>query len=143
MKSVFSQVAITLSKAIALATLSCVGGIFCAGCGSAPSDTVPVHGTATFDGQPIAKGSIVLIPVDGKTASDGGAIVDGKFDLRAKPGKKRVEIHASREGKFDPVMGQAEQVGYIPAKYNTQSTLSAEIKVDGENKLEFVLTTGP
>jgi hypothetical protein len=113
-----------------------------AGCGKPASNTLTVTGAVTFDGQPIPTGDIVLIPADGKTSSDAGHIVDGKFTLQAKPGKKRVEIHATRSGKIDPDMGQSQE-SYIPARYNSQSALTANVDPAKENSFKFDLTTAP
>jgi hypothetical protein len=113
-------------------------GLF-AGCNSPATDKVPVSGTVTFSGQPVPTGDIVFIAADGATASDSGRITDGKFNFQTKPGKKRVEINATRAGKVDPVMGPSQEP-YIPAKYNSQSTLTVEVVRDKENNFPLELT---
>jgi len=110
------------------------------GCGPSGPKTYPVSGTVTFKGEKIPKGHIVFSPIDGSTAPNAGEIVNGRFDLRATAGKKRVEILADREvGKMDPVMHTIPRQAYIPAKYNTQSTLEREVTPEGDNEFVFDL----
>lgn len=116
------------------ALLSCLSG-----CGRGPSDAVLISGTATFEGQPIAKGNITFMPIDGKIAPDAGTIVDGKFAFPAKLGAKRVEIGASRTGSPDPEMKSPNQVQYIPRQYNIDSQLTVEVRRNSENHFTFNL----
>ncbi len=108
------------------------------GCG--PSGA-PVSGTVTWNGKPVEKGHIVLEPVEENVKPDAGQIQNGEFVFRAQTGVKRVKIHADRRiTEPDPVMGIAERGPYIPAKFNSETTLQAEITADGENHFEFHLT---
>jgi len=121
----------------------------CAGCGG---ETGPkryeVIGVVSFDGQPLPDGDIQFLPAEGTGTIDGGKIADGKFALDVTAGKKRVEIRATRETKemvpSGAMPGQMEpkREDYIPAKYNTASTLTAEVKAGLKNIFEFKLTTG-
>jgi hypothetical protein len=108
-----------------------------AGCGR--PGTAEVTGTVRFNGQTVEDGDIVFLPADGK-APEVGKIKDGKFQLRAKPGKNKVQIRAARPkpGKPDPIMG-ATKVGYIPAKYNTSTTLETNVSTGQKNELSFDL----
>ena len=110
------------------------------GCGSEPFQRGAVNGQVTFDGQPIANGTIVFVPTHtGPGASATGDIVAGKFTIPVKQGPSlgihRVEVLAMRNnGKkeagspYPPgtLVDDIEQ--YIPAKYNHQSELKAEVK---------------
>jgi hypothetical protein len=98
-----------------------------AGCGGSGRDSIPITGTVTFDGQPIPTGNITLMAADGKIAPDAGSIVNGHFSFSAKAGLKRVEIQAERMGALDPEMKSPNRIQYIPAKYNAESTLSADV----------------
>lgn len=116
------------------------GLLLAAGCGQKGPATYPVSGTVTFDGQPIPEGRISFIPEGGKAAPDSVPIQNGQFQLRVKAGRHRVEITADRPtGKIDPVMGMAPRECYIPACYNSQSILTAEVKPDGPNQFPFEL----
>lgn len=118
-----------------------------AGCGG---DSGPkrhkVSGTASFDGQPIPEGDIQFLAADGKGPVDGGRIVDGKFSLEVTAGKQRVEIRATRTNPkelvpsgIEPGKMEPKREDYIPARYNTDSTLTAEVTASGLNPSEFKL----
>jgi hypothetical protein len=117
------------------------GGV---GCGR--QDTIEISGQVTFDGAPIEKGEISFIPVDGASAAEGAVIENGTFALAVKPGAKRVEIRASRplppERQTNPEMGLMYE-DYVPAKYNRESELKAEVTADGDRQFPFALQSQP
>lgn len=108
-----------------------------------------VSGTVTFDGEPVADGSISFMPVDGNGITAGGIIENGKYKARVSPGEMAIQIHASREVKKDnPTAEEIERgldsdmVPYIPSQYNLESTLKETI--DGtNNELNFDLVSEP
>jgi len=119
-------------------------GCFLPGCGG--SGPLPVSGTVTLDGQPLPSGDILFEPVDGTTSSDGGTIKDGKFSFTSKPGKMKVKIVALREAPGPPLKGAMGEPlpntqQYLPAKYNTATELTAEVKKGGDNKFDFALVS--
>jgi hypothetical protein len=115
----------------------------------------PVSGTVTLDGQPLASGTIQFTPVDQATGVAGGdAIRDGRFSIPREtglvPGSYRVAIYSAGaagrtkgqapEGRQIAKAGPARES--IPAKYNAQSELKAEIKKGGSNVgLQFPLVS--
>lgn len=116
------------------------------GCsGPAGLDTQPVTGTVTFDGQPISEGRIQFRAQEGDQRAFSAEIKDGQYQMEALAGKMTVEIIASRPvpGKFDESNpGEKVPVGemYIPACYNSQTKLTAEV-TPGKNKIDFPLTS--
>jgi hypothetical protein len=110
------------------------------GCGDAGPKTYPVSGTVSLDGRPLEEGDIYFYPLDPNISADAGKIQAGQFAFRTKAGKKRVEIRASRvvPGKKTP-MGGPMRTEFLPARYNTQTTLAAEVLAQGENRFEFPL----
>lgn len=86
---------------------------------------------------------MVVRSVDGKHAA-GATISNGKFQLDAPAGVAIVEITASREvpGEFredNPGERVPVKEQFIPAKYNTESTLKLEVKPDvKEAKFDLV-----
>ncbi len=120
----------------------------CGGGSDAP-ERVPVSGTVSFDGAPIAAGEIRFIAADGGSQADAAPIVDGKYSVEVTPGSKRVEVIATREdpdnmveSAVNPGQMEPSHVQYIPDEYNATSTLTAEIKADGDNNLPpFDLTS--
>ncbi len=123
------------------ASLGCIALICFSGCG--PKDTVPVSGSVTFDGVNLPEGNIKFFTSDQLPAGI-GKVIDGKFSLNCKPlGKLRVEITAVRDKTgSDPhseTTGSREQ--YLPAEYNLQSKLTADVTADGEKQFVFPLVS--
>jgi hypothetical protein len=81
---------------------------------------------------------------DNHLAADAGKISGGQFTFLAKPGKKRAEIRAVREvGEVIREMGVKARQSYIPAKYNAETTLTAEVVAGGKNQFTFELKGPP
>ena len=122
-----------------LTLMVCVASLV-VGCGPEGPTTYPVSGTVTLDGEPLTSGKVFLIDPAMKLAPNVGDIADGKFHFRATGGTKRVEISAAREtgqvGNFgSPITEEA-----LPARYNSESTLTAEVTTSGkDNKYVFKL----
>jgi hypothetical protein len=111
------------------------------GCNRSGPATYAVSGTVNWNGAPLGDGSIVFMAADGKTVAAAGTIRDGRFAFRAQAGKKKVEIRAVREvGEVIPAMGVKARQSYIPARYNAQTILVAEVAPDGENQFKFDLS---
>lgn len=111
----------------------------CFGCGNSAIKTYRVTGSVTWNGEPVQDGNISFSPADGDGLPQTGKIVDGKYELMATAGAKKVSIHASREGPVDPVMNAPARIPFIPPKYNSQTTLTAEVKPNDENVADFPL----
>ncbi len=122
--------------ACALGAAGAVGGC------SSEGRSVPVSGTVELNGKPLADGTITLVG-DGGAVPETLDVKDGKFDGQAKPGKKRVEIRANRPGKATK-MGDtvipASPENFLPDKYNTASTLTAEVTATGLAPNKFTVT---
>jgi hypothetical protein len=115
------------------------GLLFLAGCGQSGPAEYSVTGSVTLDGQPIEQGEVQFIPADKQGTPQTGQIVNGKFECRVSEGQKRVEITATRESPTPAADGLPNFVSYIPAAYNSQSTLTAEVKAGGDNAFTFTL----
>jgi hypothetical protein len=108
-------------------------------------ETYPVSGSVTLDGEPLADGEInFLTPQEGTL--DIVHITNGKFQGQAKAGSRRVEIKAFREEKpaeqgelSMPGADEPTRINYIPSRYNTESTLTAEVTEAGPNEFTFEL----
>ncbi|MEA1951388.1 MAG: hypothetical protein U9N87_08390 [Planctomycetota bacterium] len=111
-------------------------------CGKGGLERVPVSGTVSFGGQPIAKGTIRFAPRKGQQIPMSGAhIKDGKYIADSKGGvvvgEYRIVIEAHRKGKQAnpniplPPGVDRESIGwvqYIPAKYNNESELTFTVE---------------
>ncbi|NOY41608.1 MAG: hypothetical protein GXP26_07225 [Planctomycetes bacterium] len=134
----------THSVFLSLGTVLLCTSLF--GCGpDSKFKKVIVRGTVTLDGQPIQNGEIRFYPVEGTPGSvSGGPIKDGQYVAKGRGGvsvgKSRVEIRGYRPppespgGEVSPGMEEGRPaVQYLPAKYNTQSELTATIESDSGN----------
>ena len=109
-----------------------------------------VEGSVTYDGQPIEKGIINFESADGQVQRSGAAIENGKYRIaNISPGKKIVRIEGQRKtgrkvqlkvprGVVAPSKPVDEYLDIVPAVYNKQSTLTAEVE-SGTNQLDYAL----
>jgi glycine/D-amino acid oxidase-like deaminating enzyme len=127
-----------------LLAASALLGSGCLGCGSRG---FPVSGAVSFDGQPVAEGTIVFEPADGRGPTAGGAVAAGRYEVfAATPGEKRVRIFATRStGRTlptDPVPDAplVEEIeAYIPDIYNACTTLACSVAERGPTVCDFHL----
>ena len=114
------------------------------GCGRSDlPELAPVSGTITLDGKPCPK-AIVLYSIqkeNGGRPSSGLTDAEGHYELQYLDGVKGAHIGMNKvevttfwpDG--EPGEGESES---IPAKYNSKSTLTADVK-DGRNTFDFNL----
>ena len=134
-----------LLAVVAAATLTQV-----AGCGSGASARSPVHGSVSYDGEPVDFGGIAFLPEDEAEGEHRprvtGDFHDGHYDLDARrgplPGKYRVQIYWHKKtGKKVPGEGgrQKDEIKEgIPPKYNEKSELIRDVQ-PGANTIDFDL----
>lgn len=124
-----------------LALASCL--MFLAGCGGASG---VVKGEVNLDGQPVDGGSIAFYATTGDARAS-SPIEGGRYEIaldsRFPPGNYRVEISWPKNTgrkipSLDPGILSDEKREVVPAQYNENSTLTAEVK-SGENKLDYPL----
>lgn len=109
------------------------------GCSGEPASAkkYPVSGTVTLDGQPMPAGVIFF-----RTVSSGSLdrvdIVGGAFKGEAEAGARRVEICQYQTVTMGEGEMQTEnQVNVIPERFNTNTTLTAEVTTSGANDYQF------
>lgn len=140
------------SPCLAIVFVSLLVGL-AGGCGnkSGPERAV-VSGKVTLDGVPVESGAISFAPTgetQGLTA--GGTITGGEYKLDAERGPiigtHKVRINAGKKtgrqvqaAMSAPGTMTDEVVEAVPARFNSQTTLTREVK-SGENKLDFELTS--
>jgi hypothetical protein len=141
------------ATAVLCGTLGGVALAWLAGCGGGEPPGLAIHGDVKFQGQPIDEGVIALLPTSGGPPIS-GRIQSGQYSIPNErgpaPGKYRVDIEGFRKtGKKIPDMvtphapGEQrgmidERVPYVPAQFNSQSTLTVDVTPDNE-KYDFEL----
>jgi len=133
--------------------LECLGVLMlCAalpGCGKVEEKAYPVSGTVSLDGKALDDGEIYFVRAE-KGDLQTVPIKGGSFSGKVKAGKQRVQINAFRatkpqgaaSGMTGGIYDQPGRENYIPAKYNVESTLTADVSASGPNQLKFDLTSG-
>lgn len=104
------------------------------------SNESEVSGFIKLDGEPLPEGTITFISADNTTHSAQGKIQNGKYVVIVPVGEKQVEIHASRwTGKPYEKYDIMETEQYLPAIYNENSQLTAEVTSAQNIQLDFEL----
>lgn len=117
-----------------------------AGCGSGGDQ--PLEGAVTLSGQPVESGTIQFYQTsDPPVVCAGAMIVKGRYEVPKdhglKPGTYLVRITSpeaadSAKGTFDnPFPSGAREK--IPAKYNTESKLTVEVRPGEKGRFDFNL----
>ncbi|WP_435019843.1 hypothetical protein TA3x_001508 [Tundrisphaera sp. TA3] len=107
----------------------------------------PVSGRVTWKGQPLAKGLIQFIPDgQGQVAPIVAPITDGRYEVAKAqgpvPGKYSVSVTEAVDGPPPEAMpGESPRPApqSIPAKYNTKTTLTRDVKAGEANTFDFEL----
>ena len=126
-------------------------GLILAGCGGARDDLPRegVSGKVTFEGEPLARGAILFKPSSsGAQATDaGGMIRDGEYRLDRPegpvPGSYKVliteEVERPKDNGDQISLRPQQKTSRISAKYNANTTLTAEVKPGLANVFNFDL----
>ncbi len=131
-------------RALGVALALCC--LFAAGCGESGPKRYQVSGDVNFKKKPVKMGTISFRSDDGFTSA--AQVVDGKYNIPAEgglpEGKYKVAI-SYPDPKVPPITG-TEPPGearpnpeLLPKKYNAESTLTADVKSSGDNKINFDL----
>ena len=110
-----------------------------AGCGKTGPEVAPVTGRITLDGKPLENADIVFQPDGSKPPSAGRSDANGRYDLAYKRGVMGGMI-GSNTVRITISESVVPNPPNIPARYNTESELTKEVK-PGQNEFNFDLTT--
>jgi hypothetical protein len=138
-----------MRNATSLAALLLV--IVLVGCGS--GDLVPVSGTITLDGKPLANASVTFQPVglgskEAGAGSYGKTDANGRYSLRvistkeqkgAVVGKHRVAVSMGVDNGSDVIPVKEP----LPARYNNKTILEFDVPSGGSEKADFSLDSKP
>ncbi len=115
--------------------------LIAAGCGDSSMKRHAITGNVSYDGKPVEDGRIQFRSNEGRAFS--AIIKGGKYEMESEVGNMKVEITGQKPipGKF--ILGEGDDKTqaseqYIPAKYNTATTLTTEVK-SGSNDIPFEL----
>lgn len=119
-----------------------------AGCSGNDVVRASVEGTVSFDGKPIESGMVLFIPQPGVVGPPVQVMIEnGKFSSSRSTGPtvglNAVQFIAVRKtGRILKIEGQesAEEIQYLPKKYNDASKEVTEIK-SGTNRFSYELTS--
>ena len=134
----------SLSRGLLCCCLLVVG---VCGCADSGPKRCAVSGIVTWKGKPLDQGVITFLAEDSALGSGGGDMIkDGRYNIPAKqgllPGRYKVIISSAdpRDKAPDP----DSPPGYLPVakdrialKYNTKTTLTAEVTPQGQNRFDF------
>jgi hypothetical protein len=111
-----------------------------------------IDGRITLDGSPLESGHIQFIPQASGGVSSGAIIAQGGYELETlkglPPGKYHVQIFspqpmpdtAQHNGSPGAATGALRPgIELIPAKYNTTTTLAADVARSGSTTFDFDL----
>jgi hypothetical protein len=130
-----SLMALLVVAATVVASVGCTGG------GRVEAKKYPVTGTVTVDGQPLADGMIYFKDI-ASGAADSAEIKAGQFTGNAEAGKRRVEIFAYKTQTSDMGGVTTEtKTNILPPRFNSESTLSEEVKPETNNTFKFEVAT--
>jgi hypothetical protein len=142
-------------RALSLISLAALTSAFC-GCGG--SSAIPVQGTVTLDGKPVADAVVTFAPQGEGEPAAGATNASGKFILQRReagdgvpPGSYAVTVvgvrttglQATSDGLSDiTAAGQIKEEWFVPQKYSIResSGLQAEVK-PGMPPVELKLTS--
>jgi hypothetical protein len=136
----------------AIVLMCCAVLLLSVGCGKEDASRGNLSGKVTLDGKPVELGTILLTPIEGaKGVVTGGSIENGRYQLVGKAaaavGRNRVEVRAMRKtGRMVPKpftqSGETieEQVEAVPARFNSESKLSVDVK-PGDNTADFEVSS--
>lgn len=113
------------------------------GCGGPTNGRVAVTGVVSLDGQPLESGHVTFQPM-GKGNTTAGPVKEGRYKIPADkgpmPGKYRVIIESFvEEQTSSPEFDGPSSKQILPARYNLDSELEAQVAESGKNEFAFEL----
>ncbi|MEQ8637611.1 hypothetical protein [Gimesia maris] len=128
----------------------CVLSFILSGCSNSSGIPAPTRAVVTgeikFNDKPIQSGQITFLPTKGPVAM--GPVSEGTYRIDWKGGvpigECKVEILGYEETGKEIIVGaggktEKETRQVLPAKYNTESTLSVTVEEGQENQCDFDL----
>jgi len=124
------------------------------GCGPGrdPHGRQAISGSVTFQGKPLAPGTIQFLPANANESGAGALIREGRYQIPREqglsPGTYSVAITSPEENTTDPPISPPGHPGVkmpppgkerIPARFNRDTKLSITVTDSGPNTFDFNL----
>ncbi len=132
-----------------IAAVCLTAPLLLAGCGDSGPKRVEVSGVVTWKGAPVKSGTVTFLPPSGTGGAAGGAsIQDGQFrvpeSVGLTPGEYKVAVNypdpkLPPPNPNDPPGKPVEPREMLPATFNSNTTLRAEVAADRPNELTYDL----
>jgi hypothetical protein len=122
-----------------LFSLALLAAVASVGCDKA-TPKAQVRGTVTLDKKLLPEGQILFV-TPGKPP-EALPITNGNYEGTVEVGARRVEILAYKTAAAVPMQGETfepTKVNYLPPRYNTDSSLKADVTASGSNEFKFEL----
>ena len=157
-----------MSRVLCIAAACCLACLVVIGCGPGGPELGTVTGKVTLDGKPVTNGLVTFVPVAKGGASIGKTDANGQYELLfvdrkgALLGQHKVTVTTVQEAAAVTLMrsdspeymkqaasatdksayNSAKVVEPIPARYNTNTELTKEVK-SGANVIDLELKSAP
>ncbi len=126
---------------------ACTLTLFAIGCGAKTDGkpTADVKGKVTLDGNPLASGKIVFDEGAGIPAVELD-IKNGAYEGKVSVGSKTVRINSFKsvpapKGMTGPLYEKGIEENFLPAKFNSASKESRDVKAGAANEFDFAVTS--
>jgi hypothetical protein len=116
------------------------------GCADSGPKRYAVSGHVNWKGKPLDQGAITFVGEDTALGIGGAMIKDGQYSIPAAQGllAGRYKVTITSSDAKNRVPDPDSPPGYLPvlkdriqSKYNTQTTLTAEVQAEGRNTFDF------
>lgn len=118
------------------------------GCGRPANGRLEISGNVNLDGSPLDQGVITFTDIERRLPSSGAMIIQGQFHIPdgkgLQPGTYKVAIDSADESTEGGTAGPYSMViprSKIPSRYNSDTVLTANVTLDGDNSFIFDLST--
>lgn len=128
--------------------------VLAVGCGADPGPRRErVYGEVSLDDKLLTSGRIRFLPKDPKGITGSAGIKAGQYEIPQKEGLPAGDYRVEIDGDADLGFAIDDDVAFanrgkkplppppVPARYNLKSTLTATVRSDTPNEVDFSLTT--
>jgi hypothetical protein len=125
----------------------CIVAVAISGCAAGEAKRYAVSGMVKWQGKPLDQGAITFLAEDPALGTSGGDMIkDGHYSIPASQGllPGRYKVMVTSADPKNKIPDPDSLPGFLPVpkdriqpKYNTQTTLTADVKAEGQNTFNF------